>query len=425
MVILRLLILTLLFGLTPSALAADSLIDELQSGSNDPESLIDELQKKGGGALSSKTAEEIEQSMQKARNEVGRLYKGKKSKVVNLVERDRFRSRGSDHSHDTQVYKDSYMGTVLVTTKDCMGSGSLISADGYILTNQHVVENLKEVSVFFHPKNKDTEFEEIKAQVVKTRIKSDLALIKINKVPSHASPLPLNFGAPEVGQTVHAIGHPGGGSLWTYTKGYISQLWEKKSFKYPDGIPRDADVIQTQTPINPGNSGGPLLNDLGEQIGVNSFGNDTTEGIHFAVGGTEIEEFLNADSDLLQKENKQLSRSAKNDKSTRKCGEDVVVNETRGSDKDFGDYSRFDFDPRCEGRITMSAVVPDDDSKGAFLWLWHPEKSDAIQYWLVDIDRDGNIDLTYIDFDGDGVWDKKGENRRGEFLATNLENYSD
>ena len=63
-----------------------------------------------------------------------------------------------------------------------------------------------------------------------------------------------------------------------------------------------ADVIQTQTPINPGNSGGPLLNDSGELIGLNSFGNTSGEGVNFALALSTINSFLEAQDNTIRKE---------------------------------------------------------------------------------------------------------------------------
>ena len=74
-----------------------------------------------------------------------------------------------------------------------------------------------------------------------------------------------------VGADVHAIGHPFGED-WTYTRGYVSQLRDQYGWKSDLGKHHVADVIQTQTPINPGNSGGPLFSEIGEVVGVTTFG---------------------------------------------------------------------------------------------------------------------------------------------------------
>jgi serine protease Do len=137
-----------------------------------------------------------------------------------------------------------------------IGSGFIVSPDGYILTNAHVVAGASEVTV------KLTDRREFKAKVVGSDQRSDIALLKID-----ADRLPVvKIGNPErakVGQWVAAIGSPFGFEN-SVTAGIISA----KSRSLPDGsvVP----FIQTDVPVNPGNSGGPLFNLDGEVIGVNS-----------------------------------------------------------------------------------------------------------------------------------------------------------
>ena len=137
-----------------------------------------------------------------------------------------------------------------------LGSGFIISPDGFILTNAHVVANTDEVTV------KLTNKREYKARVVGIDTRTDVALIKIN-----ASGLPvLPIGDParlEVGEWVAAIGAPFGFEN-SVTAGIVSA----KGRSLPEGsfVP----FIQTDVALNPGNSGGPLFNMRGEVIGVNS-----------------------------------------------------------------------------------------------------------------------------------------------------------
>ena len=94
-----------------------------------------------------------------------------------------------------------------------------------------------------------------------------------------------------VGEEAHAIGHPDS-ELWTYTKGYISQLRPDYQWEYINGEKMHATVIQIQTPINPGNSGGPLLNKHGNLIGINAFANLDKQLMNFAISVEEIIKFL-------------------------------------------------------------------------------------------------------------------------------------
>jgi serine protease Do len=137
-----------------------------------------------------------------------------------------------------------------------LGSGFIISADGYILTNAHVVEGADEINVRF------TDKREFKAKIIGADRRTDIAVIKID-----ASGLPaVRFGDPnklKVGEWVVAIGSPFGFEN-TVTAGIVSA--KGRSLPQENFVP----FIQTDVAINPGNSGGPLFNMRGEVVGVNS-----------------------------------------------------------------------------------------------------------------------------------------------------------
>lgn len=147
-----------------------------------------------------------------------------------------------------------------------IGSGVIITADGYIMTNAHVIlsqggEVVDNIEIVTHDKKKH------KAQVVGHDVFSDIALLKIEA----AAPLPTatigNSDDIKVGNIVLAIGHPLGLN-YTLTQGVISSL--NRSIGGGNGSERFVPFIQTDAAINPGNSGGPLLNTRGEVIGINS-----------------------------------------------------------------------------------------------------------------------------------------------------------
>jgi serine protease Do len=151
-----------------------------------------------------------------------------------------------------------------------LGSGFIIDKDGYIVTNNHVIDNADKIVVIL---NNEKEFE---AQIVGRDKNTDLALIKIES--NHNLPV-LRFGdsdALKVGQWVVAIGNPFGLEQ-TVTAGIVSA----KGRVIGSG-PYD-DFIQTDASINPGNSGGPLLNMEGEVIGINTAIVAGGQGIGFAI----------------------------------------------------------------------------------------------------------------------------------------------
>lgn len=137
-----------------------------------------------------------------------------------------------------------------------LGSGFIISRDGYILTNAHVVQSAQDIIVYL------TDKRQFKAKVIGVDVRTDIALLKVG-----ATDLPVAvIGDPEtleVGDWVVAIGSPFG-----FTNSVTQGIVSAKGRALPDGgyVP----FIQTDVPVNPGNSGGPLFNLKGEVVGMNS-----------------------------------------------------------------------------------------------------------------------------------------------------------
>jgi serine protease Do len=143
------------------------------------------------------------------------------------------------------------------------GSGFIVSPDGYILTNNHVVADAAEVRVRLLDRR------EFKAKVVGRDPNTDVAVIKIDATGLAAAPLG-DSEASRVGEWVLAVGNPLGENLtFTVTQGIISA--KGRALALPGQSQESIqDFIQTDAAINPGNSGGPLVNVRGEVIGINS-----------------------------------------------------------------------------------------------------------------------------------------------------------
>lgn len=174
---------------------------------------------------------------------------------------------------------DSAFGLPLEQEGLATGSGFVLDKRGFILTNAHVVESAKDVSVRFEEGG-----ELVPAQVVGRDLSTDIAVVKVNPDNAKLKPLPLgNSRKMRVGDPVIAIGNPFGFDR-TVTTGIVSAL--QRQIKAPNGF-TISHVIQTDASINPGNSGGPLLNSQGQVIGINSqiatAGNRGSVGIGFAV----------------------------------------------------------------------------------------------------------------------------------------------
>lgn len=155
-----------------------------------------------------------------------------------------------------------------------LGSGVIVSPEGYILTNNHVVDGATDVRVTLSDKR------EFEARTVGTDPKTDVAVLKI-EAPNLKSITLGDSSKVEVGDTALAIGDPFGVGQ-TVTRGIISAKGRGNL-----GIEDYEDFIQTDAPINPGNSGGALINDRGELVGINTAiiaeGSGGSQGIGFAV----------------------------------------------------------------------------------------------------------------------------------------------
>src|SRR5712672_628996 len=155
-----------------------------------------------------------------------------------------------------------------------LGSGVIVSPEGYVLTNNHVVDGATDVKVTLSDKR------ELKAQVIGTDPKTDVAVLKLEG--SNFPAITLGDSSKvQVGDYALAIGNPFGVGQ-TVTMGIVSAKGRGNL-----GIEDYEDFIQTDAPINPGNSGGALVNDRGQLIGINtailSHGSGGNQGIGFAV----------------------------------------------------------------------------------------------------------------------------------------------
>lgn len=166
------------------------------------------------------------------------------------------------------------------------GSGFIWDAEGHIVTNNHVIDGAREISVVLD------DGRSIPARVAGRAPWSDLAVLKLANVPSDLKPMPVGVSSELlVGQTVYAIGNPFGLSR-TLTTGIISAL--DRRLPTPNGRVVGG-VIQTDAAINPGNSGGPLVDTSGRLIGVNTAiiaPSGTFAGVGFAIPADTVKRIV-------------------------------------------------------------------------------------------------------------------------------------
>ena len=167
-----------------------------------------------------------------------------------------------------------------------MGSGFVYSDKGYIITNNHVVDDAGKVTVTF------LDGESYTAKIIGTDPDLDLAVLKVEVGATYLQPIPIGDSSQlKVGEQITAIGNPFGlsGSM---TSGIISQIGRLLPQDSGYSIP---DVIQTDAAINPGNSGGPLLNMNGEVVGINTAIQSATgefTGVGFAVPSNTVKKVV-------------------------------------------------------------------------------------------------------------------------------------
>ena len=167
--------------------------------------------------------------------------------------------------------------------QNSLGSGVIVRSDGYILTNNHVIEKADEIVVGLQDGRK------VKAKVIGTDPETDLAVIKIELTDLPV--LPFKLSGNEVGDVVLAIGNPFGVGQ-TVTQGIISATGRTGL-----GINTYEDFVQTDAAINPGNSGGALIDVAGNLIGVNTAifsQSGGSLGIGFAIPAKICQQVLNA-----------------------------------------------------------------------------------------------------------------------------------
>ncbi len=174
------------------------------------------------------------------------------------------------------IVDDVLQSVVSISTDKGQGSGVIIDAKGYVVTNVHVINGASTVRAHTYSNNRY----DVK-EIVGYDLNADIVVLKIEASGLKA----LGFGDSDelkVGEKAIAAGNPAGLSF-TVTEGIVSAFRTFNSLNY----------IQTDVPINPGNSGGPLINTKGEIIGINNFKVGGFEGLGFAIASNEVRTITN------------------------------------------------------------------------------------------------------------------------------------
>ena len=267
------------------------------------------------------------------------------------------------------------------------GSGFILSADGYVLTNAHVVDDASEVSV------KLTDKREFKAKVIGTDKRTDVALLKID-----ATGLPkVTIGDPDklkVGEWVAAIGKPFGLEN-TITAGIVSAKGRE--------LPNEnlVSYIQTDVPINPGNSGGPLFNLKGEVVGVNSMIYSRTGGSMGLAFAIPIDVAINVTKQIQEKgrvtrsrigvQIQEVSRETADAFGLGKASGALVNSVEKGGPADKAGIEQGDIIVKVDGRAVNSSVeLP------RIITAIKPGTRIVLQVWHKGANKDVNVTVAEL-----------------------------
>ena len=177
----------------------------------------------------------------------------------------------------SEIIEDSIKAVVTVKTDIGQGTGFILSENGFLITNAHVLAGGKSLTISNYLE------ENLPGQLIGYNTKYDLALIKISGTHEY---LDLeNSNNTQIGEKVIAIGNPMG-LQFSVSEGIVSAT--KRT-----GILDEKIYIQTDAALNPGNSGGPLINKKGLAIGINNFKISETENLGFALESNKIKEIIN------------------------------------------------------------------------------------------------------------------------------------
>lgn len=197
-------------------------------------------------------------------------------------------SLSDEERRNIEIYDKVAPSVVRIVTSSSLSSrsqasGVILSEDGIILTNFHVIDGFDDITIYFFDGSAE------KAEVLGTDRLTDIALLKVER--ENLKPIDVSNRKAVTGQVVYTIGHPYSNE-WSMSKGIVSGV--DRTLYLENGV--IADLIQTDSFVNPGNSGGPLLDSSGNMIALISSiytTSGSSEGITFAFATTSLDKIVN------------------------------------------------------------------------------------------------------------------------------------
>lgn len=246
----------------------NGLIVKQQLNHNQVVDRIDDLQEDTQSKLN-----QLTDSLIDTRSEVGEL-----KNQVGIIDQELDVLADSVSEDFSGIVQDSIPAVVTIKTSAKQGTGFIISSDGYIVTNSHVVLEGTGLTTLNYQQ------ESFETTLVGYDLNLDLALLKIS---GSFEPLELisNSNLVQIGEEVIAIGNPLG-LQFSVSQGIVSGV-------HRQGLNGLNVYIQTDAALNPGNSGGPLINSKGEVIGINNFISSTGDSLGFALEANQLKISIN------------------------------------------------------------------------------------------------------------------------------------
>tara|TARA_Y100001970_G_scaffold189169_1_gene230045 strand:+ start:6235 stop:7341 length:1107 start_codon:yes stop_codon:yes gene_type:complete len=314
------------------------------------------------------------------------------------------------------LFKQAAESVVFINSDYGLGSGVIISDEGHIITNYHVIEDLNDDEIYVYLYEGVHNYDELvenyeyySVEILSIDKSKDLALLQLEQEVDNISPILFAYDEDvKIGSQVFAIGHPTSEDpyLWSFTEGIVNRIaLEEWSYAIgglmgwffgEDDYQISANVITTQTPINSGNSGGLLMNSQGNLVGINTYSDESLMNVSGAIALDEVVKFLEKnDFEFFDIEDE---NNIKNNFS------DLVYNfeiydDNQSNDEGFGFNTVFE-----NNEALIQLIVPGNKDEVPYIGidlnndllydvvLFDVNDDDSFSFWEIDLDNDGEYE---------------------------------
>ncbi len=318
------------------------------------------------------------------------------------------------------LFKQAAESVVFIDSDYGLGSGVIISDEGDIITNYHVIEDLNDDEIYVYMYEGVHNYDELvenyeyyTVEILSIDKSKDLALLQLEQEVDNITPILFAYDEDvKIGSQVFAIGHPTSEDpyLWSFTEGIVNRIaFEEWSYAIgglmgwffgEDDYQISANVITTQTPINSGNSGGLLMNSQGNLVGINTYSDESLMNVSGAIALDEVVKFLEKnDFEFFDIEDE---NNIKNNSS------DLVYNfeiydDNQSKDEGFGFNTVFE-----NKEALIELIVPGNKDEAAYIGI---DLNNDFEYdvMLYDVNDDESFSFWEIDLDNDGEYEWSGD----------------